>query len=127
MPPYPPLCKLEAWQEGSVASHTNFSHRPKVMEKGDNFPSTSSTRYFSDKKTDICPRLFHEKYHFLHVFCHSAILVLKKLFQIIFFHTFMPGIVQPLGLHAKTITQQSAVPFNQLDIVQKHQLYIYFF
>ena len=50
MYPDPPLCELEARQEGSAASHPNSSHRPKVMEKGDNFPSTSSTRYFSDKK-----------------------------------------------------------------------------
>ena len=101
MYPDPPLCKLEARQEGSASLHPNSSHRPKVMEKGDNFPSTSSTRYFSDKKTDICPRLFHEKYQFLYVFCHCAILVLKKLFQIIF------------------LTHLCPVYFNRLDCVHK--------
>ena len=119
MYPDPPLCKLEARQEGSASLHPNSSHRPKVMEKGDNFPSTSSTRYFSDKKTDICPRLFHEKYQFLYVFCHCAILVLKKLFQIIFSHIYaryistawiacknnrpaLGGPFQPPGYRAKT-------------------------
>ena len=52
-------------------------------------------------KTDICPKLFHEKYQFFYVFSHCAILVLKKLFQIIFFTHLCP------------------VYFNRLDCVQK--------
>jgi len=54
--------------------------------------------------------------------CHSGV---EEIVSDYFFHTFMPGIFQPLGLRAKTTAQHLAVPFNRLDIVQKQPLYIF--
>jgi len=56
--------------------------------------------------------------------CHSGV---EEIVSDYFFHTFMPGIFQPLGLRAKTTAQHLAVPFNRLDIVQKQPLYIFLF